>query len=330
MHHRRFNARTKTREDGKVAPFPYFASLPLFVFALIFLMAIRTFATGPYVIVLGTAQDAGIPQIGCDTPFCRAAWKDPKLREMVSSIALVDPDTGSRWIFDATPDLPEQFELLKNATADRWNRIDGIFLTHAHIGHYTGLMYLGRESLNTAGVKVYAMPRMKSMLEQNAPWSQLVGIKNIDIQPLADKTGVRLSERLSVEAFLVPHRDEFSETVGYRIQYGGKSFVFIPDIDKWQKWATPLADVVRTSDYLLLDATFYADGEIARPMSEVPHPFVSETIALLKDLPIAERNKVYFTHFNHSNPLVQKNAAKLKEVTRAGFHVATRGLKLPL
>jgi len=282
----------------------------------------------PYVLVLGTAQDAGVPQIGCDSPFCRRAWSNVKLREMVSSIALIDPDTGERWIFDATPDLPEQFELIKRTTGDRSNRIEGIFLTHAHIGHYTGLMYLGRESMNTSGVRVYAMPRMRDMLTQNAPWSQLVAIRNITLEPLADQAAVKLNSRISVEPFLVPHRDEFSETVGYRIRTNRQTLVFIPDIDKWSKWPTPLSDLVRSSDHLLIDATFYADGEIARPMSEVPHPFVVETMELLKGLPAKERAKVHFIHFNHSNPLVQRRHEILREVRRRGFRIARVGLKL--
>jgi phosphoribosyl 1,2-cyclic phosphodiesterase len=107
------------------------------------------------VLVLGVAQDAGVPQMGCETPFCVRARQDAKLRRMVSSIAVVDPDSGSRWIFDATPDLPEQFEMLKSITGDRSNRIDGIFLTHAHIGHYTGLMYLELlAEARTAGLPV--------------------------------------------------------------------------------------------------------------------------------------------------------------------------------
>lgn len=287
-------------------------------------------AASPYVVVLGIGQDAGVPQMGCDSPFCRQAWSDDRLRQTVSSIALVDPDTKSRWIIDATPDLPEQFEFLKQITGDRTNDITGIFLTHAHIGHYTGLMYLGRESMNSKDVKVYAMPRMKQMLEQNAPWSQLVGLKNISLQPLVDKSEVRLNDRLTIEPFLVPHRDEFSETVGYRIRSRSKTLIFIPDIDKWQKWQTPLADVVRTADYLLIDGTFYADGEISRPMSEVPHPFVSETVDLLKALPVKERAKVYFTHFNHSNPLVQGDKKALKELRQHGFRMAKSGLRLPL
>ncbi|MGB7202922.1 MAG: MBL fold metallo-hydrolase [Pyrinomonadaceae bacterium] len=293
--------------------------------AVLFILA--TFATrllagSPYVVVLGTAQDAGIPQMGCASPFCRKAWKDAALRQTVSSIALSDPETGERWIFDATPDLPEQFELLKEITGDRTNRIDGIFLTHAHIGHYTGLMYLGRESMNTRDIRVFAMPRMKQMLEENAPWSQIVSIRNISIQVLADKTIVKLNSKLSVEPFLVPHRDEFSETVGFRIRSARKTLVFIPDIDKWQKWLTPLAEVVKASDYLLLDGTFYADGEISRPMSEVPHPFVTETMTLLAGLPLKERAKVHFIHFNHSNPLVQGDGKTLRDLRRKGFRMA--------
>jgi pyrroloquinoline quinone biosynthesis protein B len=304
---------------------------PLYaISALILALAANALAGSPYAIVLGIGQDAGVPQMGCESPFCRGAWKDIRLRKMVSSIALVDPDSKSRWIFDATPDLPEQFELLKTATGDRSNDITGIFLTHAHIGHYTGLMYLGRESMNASGIRVFAMPRMKQTLEQNAPWSQLVSLKNILLQPLADRIQVKLNDHLTVEPFLVPHRDEFSETVGFRITSTTRTLVFIPDIDKWQKWPTALADVVKSADYLLIDGTFYADGEIGRPMSEVPHPFVTETMNLLSGLSAKEQAKVFFIHFNHSNPLVQGDKKKIAEVRARGFGIAAQGQRIGL
>jgi len=302
----------------------------ILAFASVMTMCFAVSGARPYVVVLGVGQDAGVPQIGCDSPFCRKAWADKRSRRMVSSIALVDPATGGRWIFDATPDLPEQFELLKNTTGDRTNRLDGIFLTHAHIGHYTGLMYLGRESMSTRDVRVYAMPRMKRMLETNAPWSQLISIRNISLFELNDGVAVDLAAALSVEAFLVPHRDEFSETAGFRIRSGKTTLVFIPDIDKWDRWAMPLSDVVRSANILLIDGTFYADGEIARPMAEVPHPFVTETMTLLKGLSPADRAKVNFIHFNHTNPLVQGNRSKLDEVKRQGFSVAAQGQKFSL
>jgi pyrroloquinoline quinone biosynthesis protein B len=299
----------------------------LLTICVIWLLSFVTLAQNPYVVVLGIGQDAGIPQMGCGSPFCREAWKDSKLRQMVSSIALVNLKTKERWIFDATPDLPEQFQLLKNITGDFSNNLSGVFLTHAHIGHYTGLMYLGRESMNSKDVKVYAMPRMKEMLEKNAPWSQLVSIKNISLQPIQNRGITKLNENISVQSFLVPHRDEFSETVGFRIIANQKSLVFIPDIDKWQKWSERLEDFVKANDYILIDGTFYADGEINRPMSEVPHPFVSETAELLKDLPLKEKSKVYFIHFNHSNPLVQDDKKKIAELKKKGFNITFQGQK---
>lgn len=286
--------------------------------------------SAPFVVVLGIGQDAGVPQMGCMTPFCERARRNPNLRQKVSSIALVDPESKSRWIFDATPDLPDQFELLKTVSRDDSNRLDGIFLTHAHIGHYTGLMYLGKESMNSSGIMVYAMPRMRSMLSGNAPWSQLVALRNIALEPLADKTPVKLAERLTVEPFLVPHRDEFSETVGFRIVAGSRSLIYIPDIDKWQKWSTDLRDLVKANDILLLDGTFFADGEISRPMSEVPHPFVDETTEILKDLPLSERKKVHFIHFNHSNPLIQGDRKKIRGLRGKGFGVAAEGQRFDL
>ena len=299
----------------------------LSIISTILFLSFATLSQNPYIVVLGIGQDAGVPQMGCDSPFCKEAWKNAKLRQMVYSIALVDPAKKERWIFDTTPDLPEQFQLLKTITGDFSNNLSGIFLTHAHIGHYTGLMYLGRESMGAKDVKVYAMPRMKQMLETNAPWSQLVSLKNISLQPIQNKEITKISDNISVQPFLVPHRDEFSETVGFRITVNGKSLVFIPDIDKWQKWAEKLEDVVKSSNYVLIDGTFYADGEINRPMSEVPHPFVTETAELLKDLPSKEKSKVYFIHFNHSNPLVQGNKKKINELRKKGFNITFQGQK---
>ncbi|MEO8071992.1 MAG: MBL fold metallo-hydrolase [Acidobacteriota bacterium] len=302
--------------------------LLIFIFILAAISVIK--AESPYVVVLGIGQDAGVPQIGCETPFCKKAWKNPKIRRMVSSIALVNPDTNERWVFDATPDFPAQFEVLKEVTSDYSNNLAGIFLTHAHIGHYTGLMYLGRESMNSKDVKVFAMPGMKTMLETNALWSQLVNIKNIAISPLIENEPIKLNENLKVEPFLVPHRDEFSETVGYKIISNSKSLIFIPDIDKWQKWNQKLEEVVKLNDYVFIDGTFYQDGEINRPMSEVPHPFVSETMELLKNLPAKDKAKVFFIHFNHTNPLVQNDKKKLREVKSKGFNVAFEKQKIDL
>lgn len=293
---------------------------------LIFLIFSKVVAQNPYVQVLGVAQDGGFPQANCQKECCKAVFEQKSVRKFVSCIAVVDPISKQNWLFDATPDFTQQLHLLNNPEPKNL----GIFLTHAHIGHYTGLMYLGREAMGASQVKVYAMPKMKNFIEKNGPWSQLVALQNINIQLINEDSVIVLNERISVQAFRVPHRDEFSETVGYKIFTANKSLIFIPDIDKWQKWNRSLKEVIKSVDYAFLDGTFYKDGEINRPMSEVPHPFVTETMDLLKDLPTTEKAKVHFIHFNHTNPIMNIKSLENKEVRQKGFKVAFQGEKVEL
>jgi pyrroloquinoline quinone biosynthesis protein B len=83
---------------------------------------------------------------------------------------------------------------------------------------------------------------------------------------------------------------------------------------------------VKQCDYLLLDGTFYKDGELpGRNMTEIPHPFVRETLELFDKLNAVEKRKIWFIHFNHTNPLVRKESAECKEVRNKGFNIATPG-----
>ncbi|MBT8222432.1 MAG: MBL fold metallo-hydrolase, partial [Eudoraea sp.] len=200
---------------------------------------------------------------------------------------------------------------------------NGILLTHAHMGHYTGLIQLGREAINADSVPVYSMPRMKSFLEQNGPWDQLLSLGNIVLRELQNEQAVVLNDRLRVTPIVVPHRDEYSEAVGYTISGPNKSALFIPDIDKWDKWNMDISKMVSKVDYAFLDATFYDAAEINnRDISEIPHPFVIESMELFRDLPVAEKNKIHFIHFNHTNPLLNPESTAYKEVLRNGFNVA--------
>ena len=277
-----------------------------------------------FIVVLGITQDAGYPQIGCDKVCCKKYWDKKIAKQKVSCLALFDPATNQKWIFDATPDLTEQ---LHDADKLQKGNLSGIFLTHAHIGHYTGLMYLGREALNAKEIPVYAMPRMYDYLKNNGPWSQLVSLKNIQLQKLKADSSVKLTDKISITPILVPHRDEFTETVGYSIKTGNKTVLFIPDIDKWQKWDRDIRQLVKQYDHLFLDGTFYKDDELpGRNMNEVPHPFIQESVDLFSELSLTEKQKVWFIHFNHTNPLIDKSSKQYKEVKSKGFNVAVEGL----
>jgi len=243
-------------------------------------------------VVLGIAQDAGIPHLNCQQALCTSIRAGKRRAEKVSSLGLVDRLSGRAYLFDATPDFNAQVHALTGGRPP-----DGIFLTHAHVGHYTGLMYLGRESIGARGVPVYATRRMLQFLGANGPWSQLTALGNIEPHPLEYDRALTLPDGIRITTFRVPHRDEFSDTVGFRIDGPRQSALFIPDIDRWEKWDRSIRELAGTVDLAFLDGTFASPGEVNRNIEEIPHPMMPRTRELLK----GTRAKLWFIHINHTN-----------------------------
>ena len=283
-----------------------------------------------YITVLGIAQDGGYPHIGCQKKCCTNYYNGKNDRKSVVSLGLIDTKEKQKWLFEATPDMHTQLADLENNHLKTSTIIDGVFLTHAHIGHYTGLMYFGREALGKKDIPVYAMPKMKAFLENNGPWNQLVTLQNIELKSLQNDSIIKLNNNIKVTPFLVPHRDEFSETVGYKIEGKNKSALFIPDIDKWYKWKKDIIAEVKQVDYAFLDAAFLNQNEVKRAMTEVPHPFVLETVELFKNESMETKNKVIFIHFNHTNPTLQSNSKERKKLNKLGFRFAEEGQNFEL
>ena len=274
--------------------------------------------------ILGVVQDGGMPHLGNNETCCENIKQD----KYVTSLMLMNNENNESFLFDASPDINKQL----NFMGDRIKKdLKGIFLTHAHIGHYTGLMYFGREALNSKLVNVYAMPRMKKFLEENGPWSQLVSLQNISIIELSNESKISIDSNVIVQPVEVPHRAEFSETVGYKIYGPNKTALFIPDIDKWYLWEKSIIDEIKQVDYAIIDATFYDSKEVNyRDISEIPHPFVTESMDLFDSIDIKEKNKIYFIHLNHTNPLINKESDQYKLVRSKGYNVAEEGMKLNL
>ena len=274
------------------------------------------------IVILGTIQDAGSPQIGCLKECCSQLMDQDKKNRKVCSMGVINPNSRTKYLIDATPNISEQLNYLnKLGTSEKL--VDGIFLTHAHIGHYTGLMYLGKEGVSARDINVYALSRMKNFLETNGPWEKLVQNKNIKLKDLSNRDTVFLDKNLKVLPIVVPHRDEYSETVGYKIIGETRSALFIPDIDKWDKWDVSIIQEISKVDYAFIDGTFYDGEEINyRDISEIPHPFIIESMSLLKNLSSKEKNKVYFIHLNHTNPALDEDSNAFKQIHENGFHVA--------
>ncbi len=271
----------------------------------------------PELIVLGVAQDAGHPHVGCRQPCCLPAWSHPGAGHRVSCLGLIDGAQG--WLIDATPDLAAQLNVLLSRGA----ALSGVLLTHGHLGHYTGLGWLGREGLGAAGVPVHAMPEMCRLIRDNAPWEQLIRLNNITLRQAAAGQGIALSDRLLVTPLPVPHRAEYTETVGYRITGPRRSALYIPDVDVWWPGIEPLLAGV---DLAFLDGTFFTAAEAHnRDPSEVPHPPISTSIERFASLPDEVRARIRFIHLNHSNPALDPDSPQAAAIRAAGMSVATEG-----
>lgn len=310
---------------------PVIKKFVLIIFLFVFSIKIQSqnnhqyLTKRPYAVVLGTTQDGGYPHAGCEKQCCKNAWSSDSLRKMVSSIAIIDPRSGLGWMIDATPDFAKQFHIV---TKKHGVRLAGIFLTHAHIGHYAGLMQLGKEVMGAKNIVVYTMPKMKKYLEKNGPWNQLINFKNIILSPINDKKEILLSRDLIIEPFLVPHRDEYSETVGFNIIGPNESMLYIPDIDKWDRWDHDILFWIESNTYALLDGTFYYDDEVPnRNMSEIPHPLIIESMNYFSRLLKRDQKKIFFIHLNHTNPALSKNSAASRSIIKNGFNTARFGME---
>ena len=271
--------------------------------------------------VIGTAQDAGYPQIGCNEICCKDAWIDHSLVRYPSCIALINKKNKEYWLFDVTPDIKPQLKAL-----DKHNvKLAGVFITHAHFGHYMGIFNFGLEVMNLTNLPIYVMPRMKEFLKSNSIINQMIINKNIVLKEIHDG-GIYMLEDVAVTPFLVPHRNELSETVGFQIKGITKKIIYMPDIDSWNNWNENLLNLVENNDILFIDGTFFSNLELKnRDISKIPHPAIKETIKLLNKLENKEKRKIFFIHFNHTNRAIITNTRESNYILKSGFQISREG-----
>ena len=265
--------------------------------------------------IIGTAQDGGYPQVGCEEKCCTPVLKDYSLTRFPSCIALINPSNKKYWLFDVTPDIKKQVQMLSQYDCN----LAGVFITHAHIGHYMGLINFGLEVMNLDELPIYVMPRMKTFLENNSIMRQMIDNKNINLIELSDNVPLYIDDVI-VTPFDVPHRNELSETIGFQIKGKKKSIVYLPDIDSWNNWKNNLLDLIHSNDVLFIDGTFFSEDELkSRDISKVPHPLITDTMNILSDLDLDLKKKIHFIHFNHTNKAIQDGSDAANSVINNGF-----------
>ena len=273
--------------------------------------------------ILGTLQDGGMPHLGCTKDCCKEFFEKGYSNKRVVSLGVSDNKEKRNYLIEASPDISVQLNDLVN---DKLETLNGIFITHAHIGHYSGLIHLGREVAHASKIPLYIMPKMTEFILSNGPWNQLIELQNVELKKLFDEKEQKLTENLKITPIKVPHRDEYSETVGFKIVGPEKAALFIPDIDKWDKWDKSIKELIKQVDYAFIDGTFYDANEINnRDISEIPHPFIIESFQLFNDLNALDKKKIYFIHLNHTNPAINKESDAYKAIKSKGYNVAELG-----
>lgn len=291
----------------------------------------------PYALVLGSVQDAGFPQPGCYTALCehgRELHRAGRGR-YAASLALVEPAAERFWLVDATPDVTRQLDLIDHPAfrrrAGERRPFDGIFLTHAHVGHYLGLALLGNEGLGIRDTPVYCTEAMAAFLHDNAPWSLMVRQERIRPTPLATDAWHRVGQDLEVQLLQIPHRNEYADTVALVARGPQASLLYVPDIDAWERWDRDLAGEVEAVDVALLDATFWSLDELpGRTLADVPHPLATRTMDLLQRVVDDKGARIVLTHLNNSNPALLEDGPQAAEVARRGFEIAREGMRFAL
>jgi pyrroloquinoline quinone biosynthesis protein B len=282
-------------------------------------------------------QDGGLPHAACSGSNCVAARNDPARRRLIASLAIVLPESDQVFLIDASPDLREQLDRIAVERGveppGRVNRapIDGVFLTHAHMGHYLGLAFFGFEAIHTQKVPLYSTARMGNYLRESGPWSQLVAFENVVLETVGPDRTVELGEGVRVTALPVPHRDEYTDTVGFLIEGPGRSVFYVPDTDSWDAWNPELPERLASIDVALLDGSFYSTAELpGRSVEEIGHPLISGSMDLLEEMVGRGVVEVIFTHLNHSNPALDPGSAESREISRRGFSVLADGQRIAL
>lgn len=278
------------------------------------------------VYIIGSGQDGGLPQVGSRMDADMNARIDPLAVRLGPSIVVLDDD-GRCFLVDVSPDIKEQenrlLKLAVYAARTASNPFDGALLTHAHMGHYAGLVHFGREGANCRNLPLWCTPRMGEFLKANAPWDQLVSLGNIDVKSTSQT--LEPWPGLSIRAIPVPHRGEYTDTIGISIN---EKLLYVPDIDGWDVWPDAREEVAK-HEVSLLDATFYSPDELpGRDLSEISHPFISDTLETFKDL--TGDRRIILTHFNHSNPVCDPGSKEARNVNAAGFELAQEMMSIAL
>ena len=274
--------------------------------------------------VLGIAQDGGRPQPGCLRPCCQNLTQ----ADYRSPVSLgIKTENGTTILIEATRDLGRQLKIFGESTIDR------LFLTHAHLGHVDGLGLFGRETMSARGIPLHVSPSMQNLIKSTPAWALLLEQGVFEMTEIGN---VEIDD-VVIESIAIPHRAELSDMHAFVIRGKEHSVLFLPDHDSWdQTLAAHNAPTIREwlkdldITHALLDGTFWSGDELqGRDMSVVPHPTIQDSLSRLGERQSGDP-EIYFTHFNHTNPVYREGGSEYQKIIQLGWKVSTEGQRINL
>jgi pyrroloquinoline quinone biosynthesis protein B len=280
------------------------------------------------VVLVGIAQDGGVPQAGCGCDTCIAALSDPS-KALHPACCLVMGSDGSLHLIEASRALPQQLGIAARSLGIGDTIVpDTVSLTHAHLGHIDGLGQFGKEVMGSSGTSLFASKRVIDFIRKRGLISPFEA-NNVESSEPFSPSG---QCGFQFEFIPVPHRDEFSDTHAIKVIGPSSSLLFLPDHDDWEgtldmagqrsirDWLNSLE-----VDFALIDGTFWSGDELgSRDMSQIPHPPISDTIGRLgrrED----EDPEVIFFHLNHTNPSIDRGSTEYQELASLGWSIGEQG-----
>ena len=271
--------------------------------------------------ILGIAQDGGVPHPGCNCNTCKFYW-DNEIVLSPSSLAIIDEKQFH--LIDVTRNLDRQLRKVGE------RNVTDIWLTHGHIGHIDGIGLFGKEVMNEKNVRLHASKSMIELILNTPKWKKLVEDNILIPIQFNSNESIQISEHLVITPIRVPHRDELTDTHAFMINGPEKSLLYLPDHDSWEETLHMVQQnsVIEWFDSLgieivFLDGTFWPKNELSR-QTDVPHPPVVDSLERLGNLNGKEL-EVFFIHLNHTNPLLIPNSNEVKQLLDSGCKIAVEG-----
>ncbi|MFB6265829.1 MAG: MBL fold metallo-hydrolase, partial [Candidatus Nanohaloarchaea archaeon] len=157
---------------------------------------------------------------------------------------------------------------------------------------------------------------------ENPPYRLLVDRDNIDIKTF-EQGGTVGVMGINVTPVDVPNKGYVTtDTNAFIIDSGDRELFYMSDVDEWND---ELVERVRHADVAVIDGCFWSREEIER-YENVPHPPIQESLEVLEGV----ETEIYFTHMNHTNPVLDPESGERERVEEEGFRIAEEGMEIEL